>query len=139
MLRYHSINAVHVMPFMCVTYRQIRFVWILVSPYCSAPHKQLLVFTTTHTRLTISSVEYHTRIKAWIELKEILSYYCPRSFETTLTCPMNVRFWGWLKPTKLNSVLYRCVWYVNIVSLLQTEYTMSEWPSQKFIWNWQDP
>lgn len=74
MLRCHSINAVHVMPFMCVTYHQIRFVWISVPPYCCVyyPHKPF-PFAPNHsltlTHLTESLVECHTRIKAWMSWK----------------------------------------------------------------------
>lgn len=71
------------MPFMCVTCRQIRFVWIYIgSPSlfcttqttrCSHTHSH----TQSHVQVSVSLVECHTRNKACIKLNEILSYYCP--------------------------------------------------------------
>lgn len=143
MLRCHSINAVHVIPFMCVTYRQIRFCLDIGSPllFCTTQttsriHKHTHTHTPNHS---ISAVECHTRIKACIELKEILSYYCPRSFETALTCPMNVRFWGWLKPTKLCSLFRNDVYAKSIHFVWGTIFHILNWLSLNSIWNWQDP
>lgn len=137
------------MPFMCVTCRQIRFVWMYIgSPllYCTVPHKQLIVPTQTHVQLSVSFVEYHTRIKACIMFeREILSFYCPCLFQTTLTYPMNVRFRGWLKSTKQCSPhrdVHACCMSYDFPHFKPNVYIhrikVGDWVSMDCIWNWQD-
>lgn len=63
------------MPLMCVTCRQIRFVWILVPPHCSVSYKQHFALTHSRThKWAYHSVNATRVFNAWTELNEILSH-----------------------------------------------------------------
>lgn len=150
MLRCHSINAAHVMPLMCVTYHQIRFVWIiLVPPYCSVPHKPFLAFahSLTLTHSTISSVECHTRIKAWMSWKRsyhtvVLVHSKQRQHISNERCSI-------FRTINANKTKLDCcidVYSVSIHFVWGTIFRILNWThSERWtitlnsIWNWHDP